>query len=188
MKRAEKRAGSSTSARDSGIMELLVGSENRRVKEDPVFSYARKIKTACSSAGTRRKKMDIHFEEHGRIRDIQILGIPVRRDDPGQYAQQSPRLDEFYGLREVLSVSADGDLLTGKREYLVNLENVIGSCMQLIDGTGELRWSFCSQPYIRGTAISIPRRTVRAAAATTSAPTVCSSTGTAATSTISGST
>ena len=43
-------------------------------------------------------------------------------------------------------------LLTGKREYLVSLENVIGSCMQLIDGAGELRWSFCSQPYIRGMA------------------------------------
>jgi hypothetical protein len=41
-------------------------------------------------------------------------------------------------------------LLTGKREYLVGLQNVIGSCMQLIDTTGNLRWSFCSQPYIKG--------------------------------------
>ena len=41
-------------------------------------------------------------------------------------------------------------LLTGKREYLVNLMNLMGSCMQLIDENGDLRWSYCSQPYIRG--------------------------------------
>ena len=43
-------------------------------------------------------------------------------------------------------------LLTGKKEYLVSLQNVIGSYMQLIDDGGDLRWSFCSQPYIRGMA------------------------------------
>ncbi len=41
-------------------------------------------------------------------------------------------------------------LLTGKREYLVGLHNGIGSCMQLIDETGNLRWGFCSQPYVKG--------------------------------------
>ena len=41
-------------------------------------------------------------------------------------------------------------LLTGKREYLVSLMNLVGSCMQLIDENGDLRWSYCSQPYIRG--------------------------------------
>jgi hypothetical protein len=43
-------------------------------------------------------------------------------------------------------------LLTGKREYLVGLQNGIGSCMQLIDETGNLRWGFCSQPYVKGMA------------------------------------
>jgi hypothetical protein len=41
-------------------------------------------------------------------------------------------------------------LLTGKKEYLVGLLNLMGSCVQLIDENGELRWSYCSQPYIKG--------------------------------------
>ena len=41
-------------------------------------------------------------------------------------------------------------LLTGKKEYLVSLLNLMGSCVQLIDENGELRWSYCSQPYIKG--------------------------------------
>jgi hypothetical protein len=41
-------------------------------------------------------------------------------------------------------------LLTGKKEYLVDLLNLMGSCVQLIDENGELRWSYCSQPYIKG--------------------------------------
>ena len=41
-------------------------------------------------------------------------------------------------------------LLTGKKEYLVDLLNLMGSCAQLIDESGELRWSYCSQPYIKG--------------------------------------
>ncbi|MBE6930664.1 MAG: hypothetical protein E7463_10325 [Ruminococcaceae bacterium] len=41
-------------------------------------------------------------------------------------------------------------LLTGKKEYLLSLMNVMGSCSQLIDETGDLRWAFCSQPYVRG--------------------------------------
>lgn len=41
-------------------------------------------------------------------------------------------------------------LLTGKKEYLVDLMNLMGSCMQLIDENGELHWAYCSQPYIKG--------------------------------------
>lgn len=41
-------------------------------------------------------------------------------------------------------------MLTGKREYLVNLMNLIGSCMQLIGEDGELRWAYSCQPYVRG--------------------------------------
>ena len=41
-------------------------------------------------------------------------------------------------------------LLTGKKEYLVDLLNLMGSCVQLVDESGELRWSYCSQPYIKG--------------------------------------
>ena len=41
-------------------------------------------------------------------------------------------------------------LLTGKKEYLVSLLNLMGSCVQLIDENGKLRWSYCSQPYIKG--------------------------------------
>ena len=41
-------------------------------------------------------------------------------------------------------------MLTGKREYLVRLMNLIGACMQLIGEDGELRWAYSSQPYTRG--------------------------------------
>ena len=40
-------------------------------------------------------------------------------------------------------------MLTGKREHLVSLMNLIGSCMQLVGENGDLRWAYCSQPYIR---------------------------------------
>ena len=43
-------------------------------------------------------------------------------------------------------------LLTGKKEYLVALHNVMGSCVQLVDENGNLRWAYCSQPYIKGRA------------------------------------
>lgn len=43
-------------------------------------------------------------------------------------------------------------LLTGKKEYLLSLQNVMGSCAQLIDEKGNLRWAYCSQPYIKGRA------------------------------------
>lgn len=43
-------------------------------------------------------------------------------------------------------------LLTGKKEYLLSLQNVMGSCVQLIDQNGNLRWAYCSQPYIKGRA------------------------------------
>ncbi len=41
-------------------------------------------------------------------------------------------------------------LLTGKKEYLVDLMNLMGSCVQLIDENGELHWAYCSQPYVKG--------------------------------------
>ena len=41
-------------------------------------------------------------------------------------------------------------LLTGKKEYLVDLMNLMGSGVQLIDDNGELHWAYCSQPYIKG--------------------------------------
>ena len=41
-------------------------------------------------------------------------------------------------------------LLTGKKEYLLDLMNLMGSGAQLIDENGELRWAYCSQPYIKG--------------------------------------
>ena len=43
-------------------------------------------------------------------------------------------------------------LLTGKKEYLLALQNVMGSCVQLVDEEGNLRWAYCSQPYVRGRA------------------------------------
>ena len=43
-------------------------------------------------------------------------------------------------------------LLTGRRCYLVNLMNLMGSCIQLIDEKDNLRWAFCSQPYVKAKA------------------------------------
>jgi len=41
-------------------------------------------------------------------------------------------------------------MLTGEERYLVQTMNAIGSGMQLIDfKTGELRWAFCADPYIK---------------------------------------
>ena len=41
-------------------------------------------------------------------------------------------------------------LLTGKKEYLADLMNLMGSCVQLMDENGELHWAYCSQPYVKG--------------------------------------
>ena len=41
-------------------------------------------------------------------------------------------------------------LLTGKKEYLVDLMNLMGSGIQLIDENGELHWAYCSQPHVKG--------------------------------------
>ena len=40
-------------------------------------------------------------------------------------------------------------LLTGKKQYLVSLMNCMGSCAQLMSLDGELRWSYCAQPYVK---------------------------------------
>lgn len=40
-------------------------------------------------------------------------------------------------------------LLTGKKTYLLSLMNLMGSCAQLVDEDGNLRWGFCSQPYLK---------------------------------------
>lgn len=40
-------------------------------------------------------------------------------------------------------------LLTGKKKYLLSLMNILGSCVQLMDFTGKLRWGFCAQPYVK---------------------------------------
>lgn len=37
-------------------------------------------------------------------------------------------------------------LLTGKPEYLIDTMETLGSCAQLIDASGELRWAFCVDP------------------------------------------
>ena len=37
-------------------------------------------------------------------------------------------------------------LLTGKPEYLTDTIETLGSCAQLIDASGELRWAFCVDP------------------------------------------
>lgn len=39
-------------------------------------------------------------------------------------------------------------LLTGKAEYLEDAMETLGSCVQLIDGDGRLRWSFVPDPCI----------------------------------------
>lgn len=43
-------------------------------------------------------------------------------------------------------------MLTGKKEYLQSLNNIMGGGAQLIDENGNLRWAFCSQPYVKGRA------------------------------------
>lgn len=40
-------------------------------------------------------------------------------------------------------------LLTGKIEYLKQLFNTLGSCVQLIGDNGDLRWAFALDPYIK---------------------------------------
>lgn len=40
-------------------------------------------------------------------------------------------------------------LLTGKKEHLIRLMNLLGTCAQLIGFDGTLRWAFCAQPYVR---------------------------------------
>lgn len=39
-------------------------------------------------------------------------------------------------------------LLTGKKEYLVNLMDGMGACVQLMKEDGELRWAFICDPYV----------------------------------------
>ena len=39
-------------------------------------------------------------------------------------------------------------LLTGKEEYLRRTMDTVGTCMQMIDGDGELRWAFVCDPYL----------------------------------------
>ena len=41
-------------------------------------------------------------------------------------------------------------MLTGKKQYLLALMNSVSSSVQLMDFDGNLRWSFCAQPYIKG--------------------------------------
>lgn len=48
--------------------------------------------------------------------------------------------------------------LTGKKEHLIRLMNLLGSGAQLIDFDGNLRWSFCAQPYVRAKTM-VPDRT-----------------------------
>jgi len=40
-------------------------------------------------------------------------------------------------------------LLTGKTVYLTDLMETLGSCMQLIDQNGDLRWAFCVDPQVQ---------------------------------------
>ena len=40
-------------------------------------------------------------------------------------------------------------LLTGKKKHLLSLMNAMGSCAQLMDEQGNLRWAFCCQPYVK---------------------------------------
>lgn len=40
-------------------------------------------------------------------------------------------------------------MLTGKKNYLLSLMNLLGSCAQLMSFEGNLRWGFCSQPYVK---------------------------------------
>ena len=40
-------------------------------------------------------------------------------------------------------------MLTGKKNYLLSLMNTLGSCAQLLNFDGELRWAFCAQPYVK---------------------------------------
>ncbi len=40
-------------------------------------------------------------------------------------------------------------MLTGKKNYLLSLMNVLGSSAQLMSLDGNLRWAFCAQPYVK---------------------------------------
>lgn len=39
-------------------------------------------------------------------------------------------------------------LLTKEKQYLISLMNCLGSCAQLMTLQGQLRWGYCSQPYV----------------------------------------
>ncbi len=50
-------------------------------------------------------------------------------------------------------------LIKGERDLLIQLMNVIGTCMQVIDTeSGELRWAFIADPYIRAWELKKPTR------------------------------
>ena len=44
-------------------------------------------------------------------------------------------------------------MLTGKKNYLLSLMNCLGACSQLVSETGDLRWAYCPQPYVKGDAL-----------------------------------
>ena len=45
-------------------------------------------------------------------------------------------------------------LLTGEEDYMRQVENALGSCVQLIDfNSGELRWGFIADPYIKASVV-----------------------------------
>ena len=49
-------------------------------------------------------------------------------------------------------------LLTGKKEYLLDMMNALGACLQLVDGdSGRLRWGFICDPYVE-TLRYVPRQ------------------------------
>lgn len=47
-------------------------------------------------------------------------------------------------------------LLTGKEEYLIQMMDSIGACVQLMSEDGSLRWGFAADPYINVSEILVP--------------------------------
>ncbi len=51
-------------------------------------------------------------------------------------------------------------LLRGERDLLIQLMNVLGTCMQVVNTeSGELRWGFIADPYVRAWELKKPTRT-----------------------------
>lgn len=44
-------------------------------------------------------------------------------------------------------------LLTYHEVYLIRLMNCLGSCAQLMDLNGQLRWGYCAQPYVKASSL-----------------------------------